>query len=152
MRDHCLALEDNSALCRLIGRRILSSAGPTPAASHSGAFSVRGPKRRASSPGMAHAGRSTLAPEATDVLVRAARQKAIRPDYGLTDREEEVLSLLAEGLTNAEVAERLVISVSTAKFHEGSILAKLGVATRTEAAALAWQQNLVQNRQVPQDH
>jgi NarL family two-component system response regulator LiaR len=94
----------------------------------------------------AHAGRSTLAPEATDVLVRAARQKAIRPDYGLTDREEEVLSLLAEGLTNAEVAERLVISVSTAKFHVRSILSKLDVRTRNEAVALAWKQKLVQDR------
>ena len=94
----------------------------------------------------AHAGRSTLAPEATDVLVRVAQQKAIRPDYGLTPREEEVLALLAEGLTNAEIAERLVISIATAKFHVRSILGKLDVRTRNEAAALAWKQDLVQDR------
>lgn len=94
----------------------------------------------------AHAGRSTLAPEATNVLVRVAQQKASQPDYRLTDREEEVLALLAEGLTNAGIAGRLVISVATVKFHVGSILAKLEVATRTEAVALAWQQNLVQDR------
>jgi NarL family two-component system response regulator LiaR len=94
----------------------------------------------------AHAGRCTLAPEATDVLVRAARQKASEPDYGLTAREEEVLALLVEGLTNAGVAERLVISVATAKFHVRSILSKLDVRTRNEAASLAWKQRLVQDR------
>jgi NarL family two-component system response regulator LiaR len=99
----------------------------------------------------AHAGRSTLAPEATNVLVQATRQKASPPDYGLTDREDEVLALLVEGLTNAEISEQLVISVATVKFHVRSILAKLGVTTRTEAAALAWQQNLVQERRVSQD-
>lgn len=94
----------------------------------------------------AHAGRSTLAPEATNVLVQAAQHKASPPDYGLTDREEEVLALLVQGLSNAEIAERLVISVATAKFHVRSILTKLEVTTRTEAVALAFQQNLVQDR------
>lgn len=97
----------------------------------------------------AHAGRSTLAPEATNVLVQATQQKTSPPDYGLTDREKEVLALLVEGLTNAEISERLVISVATAKFHVRSILTKLGVTTRTEAAALAWQQHLVQMPRVP---
>ena len=91
----------------------------------------------------AHAGRSTLAPEATTALVQATRQKATQPDYGLTDREEEVLALLVEGLSNAEIAERLVISLATVKYHMRSILSKLGVTNRTEAVALAWQQNLV---------
>jgi NarL family two-component system response regulator LiaR len=94
----------------------------------------------------AHAGRSTLAPEATNALVQAARQKASQPDYGLTPREEEVLVLVAEGLTNAEIAERLVISLATAKFHVRSILSKLDVRTRNEAAALAWKQKLVRDR------
>lgn len=92
----------------------------------------------------AHAGRSTLAPEATSVLVQATRQRADQPDFGLTARETEVLDLLVEGLTNAEIAERLVISVATVKFHVRSVLSKLGVNTRTEAIAVAWQQNLVQ--------
>jgi NarL family two-component system response regulator LiaR len=91
----------------------------------------------------AHAGRSTLAPEATTALVQATQQRAAGRDYGLTAREEEVLVLLVEGLSNAAIAERLVITVATVKYHVRSILSKMGVSTRAEAAALAWQQNLV---------
>jgi len=91
----------------------------------------------------AHAGRSTLAPEATEFLIQATRSKGTQTDYGLTEREREVLSLMAHGLSNAEIAERLVISVATAKFHVHGILTKLGVSSRTEAVALAWRQNLV---------
>jgi NarL family two-component system response regulator LiaR len=91
----------------------------------------------------AHAGRSTLAPEATEVLIQVTRKKASQPDYGLTPREREVLALMVEGLSNAEVAERLVISVATVKFHVRGILSKLGVKSRAEAVALAWQQNIL---------
>ena len=91
----------------------------------------------------AHAGHSTLAPEATEVLVKATRQRGGQHDYGLTERELEVLSLLVEGLSNAEIAERLVVSVATVKFHVRGILSKLGVSSRTEAVALAWQQSLI---------
>jgi NarL family two-component system response regulator LiaR len=91
----------------------------------------------------AYAGRSILAPEATKILVQATRQRANQPEYGLTDRERQVLALLVEGLSNAEIADRLVISVATVKFHVRGILTKLGVASRTEAVALAWQQKLV---------
>jgi NarL family two-component system response regulator LiaR len=91
----------------------------------------------------AHAGRSTLAPEAAQVLVQATHRKAERPGYGLTDREGEVLALLVQGLSNAEIAERLVISLATSKYHVRNILAKLGVSSRTEAVALALQRHLV---------
>jgi NarL family two-component system response regulator LiaR len=91
----------------------------------------------------AHAGHSILAPEATEALVKATRQRAGQRDYGLTERESEVLSLLVEGLSNAEIAERLVVSVATAKFHVRGILSKLGVSSRTEAVALALQRNLI---------
>ncbi|MDP9208136.1 MAG: LuxR C-terminal-related transcriptional regulator, partial [Actinomycetota bacterium] len=56
---------------------------------------------------------------------------------GLTDRQLEVLELLAEGLTNAEIADRLVVSVRTVDHHVAAILAKLNVGSRREAARAA---------------
>ncbi len=58
-------------------------------------------------------------------------------DHGLTTREREVLALVAEGYTNRRIAETLFISESTAGVHVSNILGKLGVASRTEAAAVA---------------
>jgi NarL family two-component system response regulator LiaR len=91
----------------------------------------------------AYAGQSTLAPEATEVLIQATRRKGEQQDYGLTPREREVLSLMANGLSNAEISERLVISVATVKFHVRGVLTKLGVSSRTEAVSLAWQEDLL---------
>lgn len=90
----------------------------------------------------AHAGNPTLAAEAAQVLIQASRQPEA-PIVELTDREQEVLALLVEGLNNSQIAEQLVISLSTVKFHVSSILSKLGVSSRTEAVALALRKNLV---------
>ena len=60
-----------------------------------------------------------------------------RNPAGLTDRQVEVLRLLAEGLTNAEIADRLVVSVRTVDTHVAAILTKLGVSSRQEAARLS---------------
>ena len=90
----------------------------------------------------AHAGKPTLAPEAAQALIHAANQPPA-PGHDLTDREREVLALMVKGLNNSEIAERLVVSQSTIKFHVSSILSKLGVSSRTEAVALAVQHRLV---------
>ena len=90
----------------------------------------------------AYAGRPTLAPEVAEALIHVASQPPA-PRYDLTAREREVLALLVDGLSNPEIARRLTISRSTVKFHISSILAKLGVTSRTEAVGLAIRQHLV---------
>ncbi len=90
----------------------------------------------------AHAGQPTLAPEATQVLINQTRRPT-PSQFNLSERELDVLAGVVEGLTNRQIAERLSISRSTVKFHVSSILAKLGVASRTEAVALAIQHGLV---------
>ncbi|MBN9619329.1 MAG: LuxR family transcriptional regulator, partial [Actinobacteria bacterium] len=74
----------------------------------------------------------------TDVRVPRGPSRDSRTDPdGLTARQQAVFALLADGLTNAAIAERLVVSVRTVDSHVAAILAKLGVSTRQEAAALA---------------
>jgi two-component system, NarL family, response regulator LiaR len=90
----------------------------------------------------AYAGRPTLAPEAAQVLIQVSRGNNL-PKFDLTEREKEVLSLMVKGLSNPEIAERMVVSRSTVKFHVSSILGKMGVSSRTEAVAIALQQKLV---------
>ena len=89
----------------------------------------------------AHAGRPTISAEATEALIQAASQDVVLgPD--LTEREHEVLLLMVEGLNNTQIANRLTVSPSTIKSHVSSILAKLGVTSRTEAVALALRHKL----------
>ena len=75
-----------------------------------------------------------LSPEA--ILNREA--PAVRPaPVGLTRREDEVLQLLTDRLTNQEISEQLHISIRTAEHHVGCVIAKLGVTNRRQAAMIA---------------
>jgi NarL family two-component system response regulator LiaR len=87
-------------------------------------------------------GRPTLAPEATLALMHTATAPQ-PPGYDLTEREREVLALMATGLNNGQIAEKLTVSLSTVKYHVSNVISKLGAANRTEAATLAIQNHLV---------
>ncbi|MHB8629877.1 MAG: response regulator [Aggregatilineales bacterium] len=89
----------------------------------------------------ARAGLSTFAPEVTEILVRSVQQPAAA-FQNLTAREREVLALMVKGMGNNEIAAHLMISLSTTKSHVSSILAKLGLASRSEAIAKVLQHNL----------
>jgi len=95
------------------------------------------------------AGESLLAPSITRRLIEqfVARQPAPRPQPApgvLTDREAEVLRLLAAGLSNAEIADRLVIGHSTVKTHVNRLLTKLDLRDRAQAVVFAYETGFVQ--------
>jgi NarL family two-component system response regulator LiaR len=92
----------------------------------------------------AYRGRRTLAPEAAEVLIHQAMHQDEPPlGHDLTEREREVLELMVKGLDNNEIAESLIVSRSTVKFHVSNILSKLLVTSRTEAVVVAIQHHLV---------
>lgn len=85
-----------------------------------------------------YAGLPTLAPEVTRSLLNQPTTQTITSITAvLTQREQEVLNLMADGLSNAEIGQRLNISIFTVKNHVSSILSKLNVNSRTEAVSLA---------------
>jgi len=92
------------------------------------------------------AGDMPLAPTVLRRLVSSyVDRRGARPDVrldALSRREREVLGLLGDGLTNAEICERLVVSLPTAKTHVASVLAKLGLRDRVQAAIFAQQHGL----------
>lgn len=88
----------------------------------------------------AHAGFSTFAPEVTTILVQSITQPH-PPFEDLTARERDVLSLVVKGMGNNEIAESLVVSLSTTKTHVSSILAKLGANSRIEAIIMVLEHN-----------
>jgi DNA-binding NarL/FixJ family response regulator len=94
----------------------------------------------------AAAGRVQLAPEAAARLVREVR--APESPEALTERETEVLRLLAQGQANKEIARSLQIGEQTVKTHVSNILAKLGVQSRTQAALHAARIGLVSSDQL----
>ena len=94
-----------------------------------------------------YAGGSLLQPVVTSKLLRriSAGPAPTPTTEPLTPRELEVLRLMARGLQNKEIANELVISERTVKFHVSSILQKLDAGNRTEAVTIALQQNLVES-------
>jgi len=91
-------------------------------------------------------GESVLHPRvATRVVqeVRGARKDTPNLFVDLTERELEVLRLISDGLSNATIAEKLVLSEKTVKRHVSNILSKLHILDRTQAAVFAWQQGLM---------
>jgi DNA-binding NarL/FixJ family response regulator len=90
-------------------------------------------------------GESVLEPRIAARLVREVRQATVRrrPLDQLSPREQEVLAALARGHTNRQIARALSIGEETVKAHVSSILAKLGLADRTQAAIFGLQQRLV---------
>lgn len=90
---------------------------------------------------MAHKGHRVLAPEVTDALV--ASQKEPPPGSDLTQRERELLALMARGYSNQEISTQLSIAMPTVKFHVTNILAKLHADNRTEAVLIALKHKLV---------
>ena len=88
------------------------------------------------------AGQSVVTPSLTGALFAAARG-ATGPPSPLSEREHQVLELMARGCTNKEIAARLYVSEATVKTHVENILGKLGVRDRTEAVAEAFRRHLV---------
>jgi NarL family two-component system response regulator LiaR len=92
---------------------------------------------------LASQGRGVVAPEAMQALVALSRIEEDAVEVGLTEREQTTLDLVARGLTNPQIAERLMISISTVNFHVHNVLDKLGAKTRTEAVVIAAREGLI---------
>jgi DNA-binding NarL/FixJ family response regulator len=96
------------------------------------------------------AGEALLAPSVTRRLIEEfVRRPRVDPSeapelFELTERELEVLKLIARGLSNAEIAEHLIVSEATVRTHVNRVLTKLGLRDRTQAAVRAYESGLVQ--------
>jgi NarL family two-component system response regulator LiaR len=92
-------------------------------------------------------GESVLHPRVAGRLIQEVREakRTVPPAFAeLTERELDVLRLIAEGHANAAIAEQLVLSEKTVKGHVSNILSKLHMEDRTQAAVFAWQQGLME--------
>ena len=91
-------------------------------------------------------GEATLHPRVASRVIQelhGSRTQELNPFTELTDRELEVLKLIAKGLSNSEIASQLIISEFTVKGHVSNVLSKLHLADRTKAAVYAWQKGVV---------
>lgn len=108
-----------------------------------------GPRELADAIRMAARGEAMLHPRVAARVVQELRgEPHAEPNafIDLTEREFEVLGLVAEGLDNASIAERLSISEKTVKSHVSNILSKLQLADRTQAAVFAWREGIVRRQ------
>jgi NarL family two-component system response regulator LiaR len=108
-----------------------------------------GPDELADTVRKAARGESVLHPRVASRVVqelRGARRDTPNLFTDLSDRELDVLRLIADGCSNAEIANKLYISEKTVKGHVSNILSKLHMMDRTQAAVFAWQQGLVARR------
>ena len=105
-----------------------------------------GPEELADVVRKAAQGEAVLHPRVAARLIQEVQGKRgvdLNPFSELSDREMEVIKLIADGLSNAEIAEQLVISEKTVKGHVSNILGKLHLADRTQAAVYAWREGIV---------
>ncbi|MBB6556491.1 response regulator transcription factor [Nonomuraea rubra] len=84
-----------------------------------------------------HGGQVLLAPEAAEAMLATAADAAVPAPVPLTEREREVLALIAAGRSNREIARSLAVAEKTVKTHVSNVLMKLGVQDRTQAALYA---------------
>lgn len=94
----------------------------------------------------AASGEALISPEMLARLLPRLSRGAHRPHHDLTEREREVLGLLADGLTNAAIAARLVVSVHTVRNHIANLSAKLGAHSKLEALSIAVREGLLPDR------
>ncbi|NPV87463.1 MAG: response regulator transcription factor [Anaerolineae bacterium] len=99
-------------------------------------------------------GKSSLSPVVARRLISEIKQEYPKQQLPqsrlLSEREEEVLKLAAEGLSNQAIAERLCLSNATVRFHISNILKKLGLSNRTQAVLYAIKSGLVKDKKAPQ--
>ena len=91
----------------------------------------------------ANKGKSTLSSEVSDFLISNLKNPSVI-EYQLTSQEKNILACLIEGLSNKRISQKLLLSLSTVKFHVSNILCKLGASSRGEAVSIALKNKLVQ--------